>query len=183
MILTHILYVQWFCSLLFSLWYFLLQSLQIKDWLRHLSLGLQSWSWHWVLILRQTGSEPMAGLGPRHILVTIATFISGLLKKTPKTQTLNIGFPGGSVVRNLPANSGDVVCSLVQEDLTWHGASKPVSHICWTWALEPGATTPEAQVPWGPRFSLREATIVISPHTTPRGKSSQQQRPSTAKIK
>ena len=34
-----------------------------------------------VLIWRQSGSEPMAGLGPRHILVTIATLISGLLKK------------------------------------------------------------------------------------------------------
>ena len=51
----------------------------------------------------------MAGLGPRHILVTVATFVSGLLKKKKKhTQTLNTGFPGGSAVKNPPANAGDM---------------------------------------------------------------------------
>ena len=48
----------------------------------------------------------MAGLGPRHILVTIATFIAGLLKKKQHTQTLSIGFPGGSEVK--PASAGDL---------------------------------------------------------------------------
>ena len=35
-------------------------------------------------------------------------------------------FPGGTVVKNPPANAG--VCSLVQEDPTCCGATKPVCH-------------------------------------------------------
>ena len=37
-------------------------------------------------------------------------------------------FPGGAVVRDLPANAGDTVRALVQEDLTCHRAMKPVRH-------------------------------------------------------
>ena len=37
-------------------------------------------------------------------------------------------FPGGSVVKNLPANAGDMVRSLVQEDPTCRGATKPMHH-------------------------------------------------------
>ena len=35
-------------------------------------------------------------------------------------------FPGGLVVKNLLANAGDTGLSLVQEDSTWCGATKPV---------------------------------------------------------
>ena len=38
------------------------------------------------------------------------------------------GFPGGTVVENLPANAGDTVRALVWEDPTCHGATGPVSH-------------------------------------------------------
>ena len=39
------------------------------------------------------------------------------------------GFPGGSVVKNLPANAGDArVRALVWEDPTCCGAAGPVSH-------------------------------------------------------
>ena len=39
-------------------------------------------------------------------------------------------FPGGPVVKNLPANKGDAmqVRSLVQEDHTCHRATKPTCH-------------------------------------------------------
>ena len=38
-------------------------------------------------------------------------------------------FPGGAVVKNPPANAVDnAVQSLVQEDPTCHGATKPMSH-------------------------------------------------------
>ena len=37
-------------------------------------------------------------------------------------------FPGGAVAKNPPANAGDWVQSLVQEDPTCHGATKPASH-------------------------------------------------------
>ena len=38
------------------------------------------------------------------------------------------GFPGGSVVKNPPANAEDTVLPLVQENPTCCGAAKPVSH-------------------------------------------------------
>ena len=37
-------------------------------------------------------------------------------------------FPGGAVVKNLPANAGDMVRTLVREDPTCRGATKPVRH-------------------------------------------------------
>ena len=36
-------------------------------------------------------------------------------------------FPGGAVVKNLPADAGTRVRSLVQEDPTCRGATKPMS--------------------------------------------------------
>ena len=42
-----------------------------------------------------------------------------------------MGFPGGAVVKNPPANAGDMgswVRALVQEDPTCRGATKPVRH-------------------------------------------------------
>ena len=38
------------------------------------------------------------------------------------------GFPGGTVVENLPANAGDTVRALVWEDPTCRGATGPMSH-------------------------------------------------------
>ena len=38
------------------------------------------------------------------------------------------GSLGGSVVKNLPSNAGDTVQSLIQEDPTCCGATKPVCH-------------------------------------------------------
>ena len=37
-------------------------------------------------------------------------------------------FPGGAVVKNPPAYAGDMVRSLVREDPTFSGATKPVCH-------------------------------------------------------
>ena len=34
-----------------------------------------------------------------------------------------MGFPGGSVIKNLPANAGDTVRPLIQEDPTCHGVN------------------------------------------------------------
>ena len=57
-------------------------------------------------------------------------------------------FPGGAVVKNLPANAGDTrVRSLVREDPTCHGATKPVSHNSWACALEPASHNYWARVP------------------------------------
>ena len=38
------------------------------------------------------------------------------------------GFPGGTVVKNLPANAGDTVRALVWEDATCCGATKHMHH-------------------------------------------------------
>ena len=40
------------------------------------------------------------------------------------------GFPGGSVVKNLPANAGDTGSILIQADPTCLEATKPLSHSC-----------------------------------------------------
>ena len=37
-------------------------------------------------------------------------------------------FPGGGVVKHLPANAGTRVRALVPEDPTCHGVTKPVCH-------------------------------------------------------
>ena len=39
-----------------------------------------------------------------------------------------LDFPGGTVVKNPPANAGDMGSTLVQEDPTCHGATKSVRH-------------------------------------------------------
>ena len=46
-------------------------------------------------------------------------------------------FPGGAVVKNPPANAGDTGRSLVREDPTCHGATRPVHHNYWACTLEP----------------------------------------------
>ena len=46
-------------------------------------------------------------------------------------------FPGGAVVRNLPANAGDTGSALVREDPTWRRATKPVCHNYLAYTLEP----------------------------------------------
>ena len=50
-----------------------------------------------------------------------------------------LGFPGGSVVKNPPANAGDVVQSLIQEDRTCRGVTKAMSHNYQACALQPGS--------------------------------------------
>ena len=54
-----------------------------------------------------------------------------------------MGFPGGSVVKNPPANAGDTrmwVCSLSQEDPLEEGMATLSSFLAWRipWTEEPG---------------------------------------------
>ena len=49
-------------------------------------------------------------------------------KKLCKKQLIPWGFPGGAVVKNLPADAGDTGSILVWEDPTCCGATKPVYH-------------------------------------------------------
>ena len=57
------------------------------------------------------------------MIVFICIFNSG---GTNKEQSSD--FPGGPVVKNLPANAGDTVRSLLREDSTCRGATKPMHH-------------------------------------------------------
>ena len=52
-------------------------------------------------------------------------------------KKMALGFLGGAVVKNLPANAGTRVQPLVREDPTCRGATKPVRHNYWGSALEP----------------------------------------------
>ena len=47
------------------------------------------------------------------------------------------GFPGGTVVKNPPANAGAQVQALVWEHPTWRGATKPMCHNYCVCTLEP----------------------------------------------
>ena len=61
-----------------------------------------------------------------------------------------MGFPGGSVVKNLPDNAEYNGLIPVQEDSTWHEATKSVSHKYWAPALEPKSRnygSPSASAP------------------------------------
>ena len=49
----------------------------------------------------------------------------------------SMGFPGGSVVKNLRANAGDMVQALIREDPTYLGVAKPMNHNYCACALEP----------------------------------------------
>ena len=88
-------------------------------------------------------------------------------------------FPGGAMVKNLPANAGDTGSRPGLEDPTCRGATKPASHNYW-------ACAPRA------RALQQEATAIRSPNTatnsSPRSPQleiarAQQWRPNTAKNK
>ena len=57
------------------------------------------------------------------------------------------GFPGGSLVMNLPANAGDMSSNPVQEDPTCCKTTKLMGHKYWGCALEPGSLNYWACVP------------------------------------
>ena len=92
-------------------------------------------------------------------------------------KMLKRDFPGGPVVKNLPANTGDV--DLIPDPRTRipHAIGQLGSH----------ATTTEARAPLRPCFTTREATTMRSPCTTTTRESNKvlarQQRPSAAKKK
>ena len=62
-------------------------------------------------------------------------------------QSYYEGFPGGAVVKNPPANAGDMGSNLVREDPTCHGATKPVCLNYWACALEPASHKYWARAP------------------------------------
>ena len=47
-----------------------------------------------------------------------------------KKQNTHLGFPGGSVVKNLPAMQETQVWSLIWADSTGQGAIQPTHHSC-----------------------------------------------------
>ena len=71
-------------------------------------------------------------------------------------------FPGGPVVKNLPANKGDAmqVQSLVQEDHTCHRATKPTATA--TEARVPTACAPQQEKPL--RGEVCTGQLESSPH-------------------
>ena len=95
-----------------------------------------------------------------------------------------MGFPGGSVVRNLPATAGSQLRSLVQDDPTGHGATRPVHRNYWAcalklvshsyWARRPRACAPQQQKP-GHRDQEQPRSLQLGKACT------QQWRPSRAK--
>ena len=93
-----------------------------------------------------TMSNVMMDLGSRCGSLDGASLISslipgGLIRKWA------LDFPGGAVIKNPPANAGNTVRSLIQEDPTCHGATKPVCHNYWACALQPASHSYWARAP------------------------------------
>ena len=96
------------------------------------------------------------------------------------SQNYTLGFPGGAVVENLPANAGDVGSS--------PGLGR--SHMPWSnWAREPQLLSLRV---WSPCSATREAAMVRGPRTVMKGGPrlprlekalAQKRRPNTAKNK
>ena len=69
------------------------------------------------------------------------------LHLSPTAAAPGMGFPGGAVVRNLPANAADArdpVQSLGQENLLKQEVATPSSILAWKipWTEEPGGLQP-----------------------------------------
>ena len=78
------------------------------------------------------------------------------------------GFPGGSVVKNLPVNAGHVGTILIWEEATCFGATKPFCHNYWACAPESGtcdswtqrAVHASAHAPQQEKLLQREAHLL-----------------------
>ena len=87
------------------------------------------------------------GMGKRNVRISLLSFLKLTQGKRCGTWSIKIclgGFSGGSVVKNLPASAGDGGWSLMREDPTCLGATKPRHHNYWACAHEPrGAWEPQ----------------------------------------
>ena len=125
---------------------------------------------------------------PKEAIWLYSTFY--LFRETLKNSRVS-GFPGGAVVKNPPANAGDRVRALGQEDPTCRGATKPVHDNYWAWALDTGSHNYWAPVPqllkpaglepmlWNKRSHHNEKRVPAtksSPHSPQLEKAHVQQR-------
>ena len=83
-----------------------------------------------------------------------------------------LGFPGGSVIKNPPANSGDTGSIAGAEGSHMPSSKcKSICHSCRACALEPGTTTTEACKPKSPVALQQEGSPAhhnsSSPHSPP----------------
>ena len=88
-----------------------------------------------------------------------------MFKITKKLNPIHLlGFPGGSVIKNPPANAGNMGLIPGQEDPTCHGATEPVCHttaaepVLWSLGAataEPVAPTIEVHAPYSQRSATR----------------------------
>ena len=130
----------------------------------------------WACVLGLSSGRDVAGWSyterlkvSRHPCFWAKRFILSSCQRGFK-MLLSWGFPGGSVVKNLPANAGSVSSSLIWEDPVCRGAAMPVSHNYWSGAQEPRtcnsrdpAATAEARALASPCSATRDATTVRQP--------------------
>ena len=81
--------------------------------------------------------SPKNFVGISHQQLWQVGFEDELGRRLDKLKEHYKGFPGGSVVKNLLAIPWDTVWSLIQEDPTCLGATKPKHHNYWACTLEP----------------------------------------------
>ena len=94
------------------------------------SMGSKRVRHNWVTFTFHIPSDSGRWIGPENLRV--------------KTIT---GFPGGPVVKTLPASAGDMGLTLVREDFTCHQATKPVCPNYWAFTPRPQKARMQQQRP------------------------------------
>ena len=115
------------------------------------------WRKHWKIIVGKLGKRQIDQL----TLSINPTFFSWNFKN------LHMGL-GGSVVKNLPANTKDTGSIPDPRRPPCHGATKPVHYNYWACALEPRNHSYWSLHTLEPVLATREATAMRSPHAATR---------------
>ena len=127
--------------------------------------------------------SPKNFVGISHQQLWQVGFEDELGRRLDKLKEHYKGFPGGSVVKNLLAIPRDTVWSLIQEDPTCLGATKPKHHNYWACALEPGNCSYWSLSALEPMLCDKRSHGNEKPPTETRAKPVQQWRPSAEKNK
>ena len=130
------------------------------EWINDCGICRSSWwscGWDYLLSLQGAWVQSLVGEQRSHILHSVTK-----RKKKPK------GFPGASVIKNLPAKAGDTSLIPDWEDSTCHWACAPETRSCNDWAHvlqllkpeHPGAPVPPQEKPphWEARALQRESS-------------------------
>ena len=133
----------------------------------------------WILTKKQTKNPSLSSLLSVYKFIQNNESTTRCLVGHIIWSLLKIWLVGASLVAqwlriHLPMQ-GTWIWSLVQEDPTCHGATKPVHHNYWAWALEPSSHNYWAHAPQLPKPERSRASVpqLLSPHAAAKTQCSQ----------